>query len=94
MGCYIHPPTMDKEDWLNEHGIPFLAAPPITETHVPVCLVDNGPFTAAAVGFNRDEVEAFSREDGRPKIWFSISREDARKVSDLANWEKETGRPR
>ena len=94
MGCYINPRDMDKEEWLRLHGETTQGPTPITETHVPVCLVDNGPFTAAGVAFNEREVQAFSYPDGRFKIWFRVAREDARKVSDLANWEKEKGRTR
>ena len=94
MGCYVNPKDMPKEDWLLLFGEPTVGPTPITETHVPVCLVDNGPFTAAGVAFNEREVQAFSYPDSRPKIWFKVSREDVRKVSDLANWEQEKGRTR
>ncbi len=94
MGCYINPKDMPKEDWLLLFGEPTQGPTPITETHVPVCLVDNGPFTAAGVAFNQGEVDAFSYPDHRPKIWFRVKREDVRKVSDLANWEQERGRTR
>lgn len=43
---------------------------------LPVCLVDNGLFTAAAVAFDPVERDIFLREDGRPKQWFTCQRED------------------
>jgi hypothetical protein len=41
--------------------------------NIPICVVDNGRFAAAAVGFNSDEIKLFSNtEDYRPKRWFMI----------------------
>lgn len=94
MGCYINPRDMSKEEWLELFGVRTAAPAPLSETHVPVCLVNNGPFTAAAVGFNDDEVKAFLYPDGRPKIWYTVPRTVVRQVSDLANWEKERGKTR
>lgn len=90
MGCYINPPTGTKEDWLAEHGHQvWLTECQITTTEVPVCLVDNGGFTAAAVAFDKHELKAFSDPaDPRYKVWYMVPREEARKVSDLANWER------
>lgn len=34
-----------------------------------VCVVDNGPFEAAAYINSESEMAAFSRMDGRPKTW-------------------------
>lgn len=42
------------------------------EEYVPVCLVDNGAFTAAGICTNTRELSAFLREDGRPKLWFLV----------------------
>ena len=89
MGCYINPKGMDKEVWLMDNAVPTRGPQPITETHVPVCLVDNGMFTAVGVAFNEREVEAFnSPGDNRPKQWFLVERAAARNVSDLANYER------
>jgi hypothetical protein len=78
---------MSKEQFLAQHGIPCSMPGPITEDHLPVCLVDNGFFTAAGVGYCQSEVEAFQYPDGRPKKWFMVSRENLRKVSDLEAYE-------
>lgn len=89
MGCYINPKDMTKEAWLYKFAKPVAEPTPITETEVPICLVDNGPFTAAAVAYDPRELAAFVRpEDHRPKVWFSALREDLYKVSDLKNYER------
>ena len=88
MGCYINT-AAGKEAWLAENATPVRGPMPITETHVPVCLVDNGPFTAAAVAYSERELEAFTQPtDFRPKQWFYVSREAVRAVSDLARYER------
>lgn len=88
MGCYVNPTNMSKEAWLAEHGrqIPVLSCQ-ITEDEVPVCLVNNGLFTAAGVAFSADELQAFIHPDGRHKEYFMVKREDLYAVSDLKNWE-------
>lgn len=74
MGIYINPRDMSKEQWLTENGTPM----PKPSDHragddVAVCLVDNGTFSAAAVAYSQDELDAFSYEDDqRPKKWFSV----------------------
>jgi hypothetical protein len=83
MGMYINPPDMSKEEWLVRHCAAthsFQAfPPPSTTTHLPVCWVNNGAFTAAAVGYSPKEVEVFSNpDDPRPKLWFSVPRADLR----------------
>lgn len=88
MGCYINPRTEPKEVWLrNNGGTPSLTPGMVTETHVPVCLVDNGMFSAAGVAYSEAEKNEFAREDGRAKLWYHVEREKVREVSDLANWE-------
>ena len=87
MGCYINPQDISKEQFLADHGVPCSTPGPITEDYLPVCLVNNGFFTAAGVAYSQGEVEAFQYPDGRPKKWFMVSRENLRKVSDLASFE-------
>lgn len=75
MGMYVNPPTMSKEDWLKANGVPTGSNPgAITETQVPVCLVNNGLFSAAAVAYNDRELAEFSRPDGRPKSWYNVTK--------------------
>ena len=45
-----------------------------------VCLVDNGPFTAAAVAINKTEYDCFMRPDGRSKTWYRAPKQDLIKV--------------
>lgn len=80
MGYYINPPVVSKETWLIENGVHISE----TEAHavfdegvdLPVCLVDNCMFTAAAVAYDVREFEAFSMpDDDRPKYWFRVPRE-------------------
>jgi len=75
MGIYINPPECSKEEWLIENGIPVFDTPSIDyrEGYLPVCLVGNRAFTAAAVCPDEREVDAFSDpSDERPKQWFIV----------------------
>jgi hypothetical protein len=73
MGLYINVPQ-GKEAWLNQHGENTgSSVPSITPTHLPVCLVDNGMFTAAAICYSPRELEAFNQPgDFRPKTWYRV----------------------
>ena len=77
MGYYINPPDKSKEEFLVEHGTPV--TPEILRNHdyknsLPVVLVDNGPFTAAAIGYDKNETEYFldTKEDRRRKMFFLV----------------------
>lgn len=37
-----------------------------------VCVVDNGPFEAAAYAYSKNELEVFKYPDGRPKKWLKV----------------------
>lgn len=83
MGYYVNPPTGSKEVWLAENGHQisteeaqaFWVAP--LPGYLPVCLVDNGAFTAAGIGFDLYETECFLRsDDPRPKTWWLVKKED------------------
>ena len=94
MGAYINPPNHGKEQWLNTNGVKLsnpstdLLKSKITDEKVPVCLVDNGPFSAAGIAFSEAEVDAFtSPTDFRPKQWYVVDRKVARKVSNLSDYE-------
>lgn len=43
-------------------------------TELPVCLVDNGAFTAAGIAYDPRERDDFLRDDGRTKYWFAVRR--------------------
>jgi len=80
MGYYINPPSETKEQWLQKHGTPVhgdvVLSHDFSGPTLPVCLVDNGPFTAAGIAFDAGELRAFGHPDRRPKSWFLVSRED------------------
>ncbi len=87
MGAYINPKGTTKEEWLYSnaeilHNMGALKAHDYKSEKLPVCWVDNGPFTATAIGFSPEETEVFLREDGRPKVWFLAKKEDLLKVSE------------
>lgn len=84
MGIYINPKDMTKEQWLVENGLPIPEAwiKEMTQdafkkyfgSFLPVCLVDNGPFTAAGIGFSFEETRRwFNPEDFRPKLIFFVN---------------------
>jgi len=85
MGAYINPQDMTKEDWLTRHAM-RLDKPPrwedISEGYMAVVHIDNGIFTAAGIAFCKQELEDFSRPDGRPKLWFLAEEKDLHEVSE------------
>lgn len=87
MGCYVNTRDGSKEEFLALCGETTNGPCAITETHLPVVWVNNGPFTAVAVAYSQREIEAFLYPDPRPKQWYRVSREDLRKVSDLYRYE-------
>lgn len=88
MGCYVNPRNMDKADWLQANGVITGQEPtPITDTHLPVCLVDNGMFTAAAVAYSPRELAEFTRtDDPRRKLWFTVPIEKLREAAPIDSY--------
>lgn len=78
MGCYVNPQGMTKEKWLkaNAESESVMDVPDfVPDDCLIVCLVDNGPFTAAAVGYSERELEYFkSPNDLRPKKWYVVQK--------------------
>jgi hypothetical protein len=84
MGCYINPPDESKESFLareakqiNEYDFNNAV---FNEDELNICLVDNGPFTAAIICYCERELNYIQRaneNDMRPKRYFRI---DANKV--------------
>jgi hypothetical protein len=76
MGYYINPPGMSKERWLQAYSDKSVAVPDPDEATPGkhwVIWVDNGPFTAAAVAYNRAEFRYFlDHPDARPRRWFLV----------------------
>jgi hypothetical protein len=77
MGYYINPKNCTKEQYLAEHARQVstgYARDHIAGDDVLVCLVDNGPFTAAAIAHDDRERDAFMIPDHRPKKWYAMRR--------------------
>ena len=81
MGFYINPPGTTKEAFLSEHGkmvshqdiAKLSSVNYIDGATLPVCLVQNGQFTAAAIVYGPSEFRAFNDpEDGRHKKWYMV----------------------
>lgn len=77
MGLYVNPKGQSKEAWLAEHGEITDAPASVKERpgHLPVCLVDNGAFTAAGVAVDEQELSMFkgNGRDPRPKRWYWVA---------------------
>ena len=77
MGFYINPPDMSKEAFLKIHGSEISRSEFVAHNDfknmIAVCLVDNGPFTAAAIAYKKSEIIEFSDpRDYRRKKYFLI----------------------
>lgn len=86
MGVYINSRNMSKEDWLEINGVPTTLNSlehwnDLSYGTLPVCLVDNGHFTAAGIAYCKEELECFKRNDGRPKKWFIVEIHKLHEVS-------------
>jgi hypothetical protein len=90
MGAYIDPPNESKEDFLIREGEHKHSAPPykdIPKDKKLVILINNGPFTAAAIAFNAEEYDNFiKRQDSRPKRFYLVETEKLFPVSNLKDW--------
>ena len=87
MGYYLNVPASDKAQYLlnNYDAIPLesevQAREAFKEGFGVVCVVDNGPFEAAAFAFSEAELEEFARPDPRPKTWLAMDRKLAEQLS-------------
>jgi hypothetical protein len=85
MGLYINPKDCSKEVWLLDNGTmitqteaqKFAYSPDKKDDFLPVCLVDNGWMTAAAIACSAEERDIFVENvrDHRPKQWFVVAKE-------------------
>jgi hypothetical protein len=97
MGVYINPTNgQSKEGWLAsfcESVIPY-ASISYSELRskglVPVCLVDNVIFSAAAVCFSEQETREFGMEDGRKKYWYLVPLKSLKESAGISEKELET----
>jgi hypothetical protein len=80
VGRYIDPTECTKEQFLKTYGTPisvnlFLAFEDFDGPNLPVCLVDNGLFTAAAIACDERDIRNFGRgDDVRPKKHYLVAR--------------------
>lgn len=78
MGYYVNPRGESKEQWLKANGVLInpdtaLSNFNYNSTCLPVCLVDNGLFTAAGICYSPEETATFNRpDDERPKDWYLV----------------------
>ena len=91
MGYYIEvPENKGKAQQIVElYGGRIVLSPPLFEDIAPdeaiICVVDNGPFEAAAFCYNQDELYAFTHMDGRRRVWVVM---DRRRACDLTGYEE------
>lgn len=88
MGYYINPRNESKENFLEREGERITSKiewEDMSKFKLPVCLVDNGYFTAAAIGYSKEEWEVFSKNpnDLRPKSFWIVPIDKLLRVSDL-----------
>lgn len=79
MGYYVN--VENKEDWLTNHARLKLANAPAWEDCPNDCfiivLIDNGPFTAAFIAYDKREYEEMTLpSDNRPKTFYFIPKDD------------------
>jgi hypothetical protein len=99
MGHYINPTKETKEEWLKTNGI-SVPLHHVTEAQfgtwkdpndnpmLPVCLVDNGAFTAAGVCYCKEELVAFVYPDTRPRKWYLVRVDKLKEVGALSqDWQ-------
>tara|TARA_Y100000034_G_scaffold107544_1_gene137158 strand:- start:78 stop:353 length:276 start_codon:yes stop_codon:yes gene_type:complete len=83
MGYYIETGTFHgKAGIIAEDNDGWIYPEPPAWADIPtgraiICVVDNGPFEAAAFCYDEDEYEDFKQDDGRPKTYVVIQWERA-----------------
>ena len=83
MGFYLNPNDMTKEIFLRKYGKEITKEDFLNPNYDPsmmkVCLINNGPFTAAGIGYSQQECEEFCRpSDMRPKRFYAVHPSDAK----------------
>lgn len=81
MGYYVNPRNESKESFLMRKGIEVpsntMQWSDLPSGCLPVILVDNGPFTAAAIAYSERELAEFTRtDDRRPRTIFIVEIQD------------------
>ena len=81
MGYYIETQQAKgkAQQIVDVHGAELLQRVPLSVSDVPpdkaiICVVDNGPFEAAAFAYDDLELRHFAQPDPRPKQWLLMDR--------------------
>jgi hypothetical protein len=85
MGYYVNPVGMSKEQWLAKFAIDEGNNPPssvsVFPDTLPVCLINNGFFTAAGIAYDDEELAAFADPtDPRQRRWYIVPKAELLKV--------------
>lgn len=99
MGCYINPENMTKEEWLEKNAQELKTSNMAgsfsweDKSKRLIILVDNGPFTAAAVLYSQREAQHFlipmmEGRDLRPIKVYIANTEDLKAVSPIEDYMK------
>lgn len=80
MGFYINPKDMEKEEYLEIHTageVPLEDLEAVFETldYLPLCLFDNGAFTALGIAYSREEIGYWvdsDANDSRPRTYHKM----------------------
>ena len=90
MGYYIPGPTVGKGAYLEKEHDALPCSPSLAwvaiehPTMVPVCVVSNGDFEAAAVVYDDAEYAGFTTPgDARPRQWYIMDRKKAYELSGI-----------
>ena len=107
MGCYVNPQNETKEKWLEENGELIKGWFPGDKVHfkpyeeycinnkLPVIMVDNGLFRAAAVAYTESEFKVFTDpSDPRPRLFYVVDIDKLLEVSDLATFRPDLVKPK
>jgi len=71
---------------VDNEGAMIIPPPTVFDpTKAFICIVDNGPFEAAAFTYNQDELDEFQYDDGRPKDWCVM---DLARAKELSGYKK------
>ncbi len=89
MGYYIETPESNNKarQLVQLHKAELVLSPEkfdFTGDDALICVVENGPFDAAAIAFDCRERDVFLRPDGRPKTWLKLPKAKVLELNPLA----------
>lgn len=90
MGAYINPVGETKEDFLRREGKHIFLREAkefdfSDKENLVVILVNNGPFTAAGIAYDKKELDAWTNDptDLRPMTYWLVNKKKLYEVSNL-----------